>query len=173
MDQDGKMTNLQMTSEDEQQILSEKPALRQIYEAQVRLFRDSSNCSHICPEYISADIQGAGTHARTYPLSGSTALFIPSWQCADSMLAAPAWPSGVVWAEEAVLHLAVLRCVVCLACRRDPHYPLWQTTAENAPLFQQKKKWTDLQSHAPGALVVTGAVGLVVGLHASTVGPRT
>lgn len=42
VDQDGKMTNLQMTSEDEQQILSEKPALRQIYEAQVRTHKPLS-----------------------------------------------------------------------------------------------------------------------------------
>lgn len=81
MDQDGKMTNLQMTSEDEQQILSEKPALRQIYEAQV----------------------------RTYSLSG---FVFPVLQYAGRASLAQ-W--GVA---EAVLHPAVLRCVMCLACRR-------------------------------------------------------
>jgi hypothetical protein len=32
---DGKVTSLHMTLDDEKQLLSEKPALRQIYEAQV------------------------------------------------------------------------------------------------------------------------------------------
>jgi hypothetical protein len=45
---DGKVTSLHMTLDDEKQLLSEKPALRQIYEAQVRtaLFRAAVFSAH-------------------------------------------------------------------------------------------------------------------------------
>lgn len=50
VDKEGRLAQLRMTAEDEQQLLAENPALRQIYEASVSSNLGFEHCSAGCTE---------------------------------------------------------------------------------------------------------------------------